>query len=162
MLSEHFETSHHAPLSSGKLLDDVGYLGATPEVKEILEGTYIYLLDMDKHTHLLLEEAACLFVKTAGDVIVSFVTMKDLQDWWLTANKNIQSSKSGAHFGHYKVAAHDEHLLALHVAKLKLALQTGIPLERWGNGLTVLLEKEFGSIYINKLCAICLFEADFN
>ena len=88
LLSEHFETSHHAPLSSGKLLDDVGYLGATPEVKEILEGTYIYLLDMDKHTHLLLEEAACLFVKTAGDIIASFVTMKDFQDWWLTVNEN--------------------------------------------------------------------------
>ena len=45
---------------------------------------------------------------------------------------------------------------------LNLALQTGVPLERWGNGLTVLLEKEFGSIYIDKLRAICLFEADFN
>ena len=28
--------------------------------------------------------------------------------------------------------------------------------------MTVLLGKEFGSIYIEKLCAICLFEADFN
>ena len=48
------------------------------------------------------------------------------------------------------------------MAKLNLALASGEPLEQWGHGLTVLLEKEFGSIYIDKLRAICLFEADFN
>ena len=146
MLSERFVTAHHAPLSSGQLLDDIGYLGATPAVKEILKGTYVYPPDMDHHTRLLLEEAACLFAKTAGDVISIFVTTKDFQDWWLTANGNIQSLKLGAHFGHYVAAAHDERLAALHVATLNLALQTGVPLERWGDGLTVLLEMEFGSI----------------
>ena len=41
MLSDRFETAHHAPISLGKLLDDIGFLGATPVVKEILEGTYV-------------------------------------------------------------------------------------------------------------------------
>ena len=50
----------------------------------------------------------------------------------------------------------------MHVTKLNLALQTGVPLERWGNGLMVLLEKEFVSIYMEKLRAICLFEANLN
>ena len=31
-----------------------------------------------------------------------------------------------------------------------------------GNRLMVLLVNEFGTIYIDKLCVICLFEADFN
>ena len=35
-------------------------------------------------------------------------------------------------------------------------------MERWGHSLTVLLEKEFGNIYIEKMQAICLMEADFN
>ena len=48
------------------------------------------------------------------------------------------------------------------MVKLDLVLQIGVPLERWGNGLAVLLEKEFVSMYIDKLHAICLFEADFN
>jgi hypothetical protein len=39
---------------------------------------------------------------------------------------------------------------------------TGITLDRWHNALTVLLEKTFGSILINKLRAICLVEADYN
>ena len=32
MLSEQFETAHHAPLSLGQLVDDIGYLGAKPAV----------------------------------------------------------------------------------------------------------------------------------
>ena len=155
-------SAHSAPISSGELLDEVGFLGNTPAVQEILRGTYAYPKDMDVHTRHLLDEAARIFSKTADDVVSTFVTTKDFQDWWLTCDETTQSSKSGAHFSHYKAAAHDDYLSALHVAKLNLALASGKPLERWGHGLTVLLEKEFGSIYIDKLRAICLFEADFN
>jgi hypothetical protein len=50
----------------------------------------------------------------------------------------------------------------MHAAKLTLATSTGVPLARWGNRLTVLLEKVFGNIYIDKMRAICLLEADYN
>ena len=68
----------------------------------------------------------------------------------------------GCHFGHYKGASHDRYISALHCAKLTLAATTGIPLARWGRGLTVLPEKVFGNIYIDKMRAICLLEADYN
>ena len=58
--------------------------------------------------------------------------------------------------------AQDRFLLALQTAKLTLAATTGILLARWGNGQTVLLEKVFGNIYIDKMWAICLLEADYN
>ena len=64
--------------------------------------------------------------------------------------------------GHYKAAPFNLHLLALHAQKLTLCARTGVPLTRWGIGLTVLLEKIYGNNYVNKLRAICLFEADFN
>jgi hypothetical protein len=32
----------------------------------------------------------------------------------------------------------------------------------WGKGLTVLLEKILGNVFVHKLWAICLLEADFN
>ena len=71
-------------------------------------------------------------------------------------------SKPGINLCHYKEAAHSKYLSLLHVAKLNLDLSTGIPLERWGYDSTVLPQKEFGSIYINKLRVMCLFEVDFN
>jgi hypothetical protein len=35
-------------------------------------------------------------------------------------------------------------------------------MERWGSALTVLLDKEFDNIYLDKMRDICLLEADFN
>jgi hypothetical protein len=50
----------------------------------------------------------------------------------------------------------------MHAAKLTLAASTGVPLALWGNGLTILLEKVFRSISIDKMQEICLLEANHN
>ena len=63
VLSDSFEAAYHITINVGKLLDDIGFLGATPSVKEILECAYVFLTDMDQHTRLLLEEAARIFDK---------------------------------------------------------------------------------------------------
>ena len=41
-------------------------------------------------------------------------------------------------------------------------LKKGIALERWTNGLSVMLEKMFGVWLVSKLWAILLMEVDFN
>jgi hypothetical protein len=46
--------------------------------------------------------------------------------------------------------------------RVSLALKKGIALERWSNGISVILEKMFGVHLVSKLCAIILMEADFN
>jgi hypothetical protein len=118
---------------------------------------------MDPYTKLLLQEAHHIFSRMSKEEVIDFVTTTDFQQFWLNADKEIQSSsKSGIHFGHYKAAAHDQFLLALQAAKLTLAAATGIPLARWGNGLTILLEKVFKNIYIDKMRTICLLEADYS
>ena len=96
------------------------------------------------------------------DEVSTYVTVEDFQHYWQKANERIFSSYSGLHFGHYKAASFDKDLSALHAGKLSLAAQTGIPLDRRGWGLTVLLEKVIGNIFVHKLRAICLFEVDFN
>jgi len=50
---------------------------------------------------------------------------KDYKDRWLMADEDIQSSKSGIHFGHYKAAAYNEYLMSLQVAKLILSCLLG-------------------------------------
>ena len=90
------------------------------------------------------------------------MTRKQFQEWWRTTKEDTQSSMEGIHFGHLKAAAWNNHLTDLYTAKINACLNLGTALERWGKGLTVLLEKEFGSIFFDKLRAIILFEADFN
>ena len=58
--------------------------------------------------------------------------------------------------------AHDDELSKLQIAKLNAAIRIGWPLQRWLHTVIALLQKEMGTIMVNKLRAICLFEADFN
>ena len=161
-LTDRYRSAHSSPFASGRLLDDIGHFGQGPEVNAILEGTFDFPSEYSPEAKQICVEAAKIFSATSESMISTYITRDDFQSWWLHAREATQSSKSGAHFGHYRAAAENDYLSALHVAKLNLALETGVPYERWGHGLTVLLEKEFGSIYIDKLRAICLFEADFN
>ena len=98
----------------------------------------------------------------SADQIATYVTVEDFQYYWQRSNERISSSYSGLHNGHYKAASFDKDLSALHAAKLSLCAKTGVPLARWGRGVTILLEKIAGNNFVHKLRAICLFEADFN
>jgi hypothetical protein len=85
------------------------------------------------------------------------------QSYWKHSNEDIQSSEYGCHFGHYKAASYGRYLLTMHAARLTRTTSTGISLACWGNRLTVLLiKKVFGNIYIDKMQAICLLEANYN
>jgi hypothetical protein len=161
-LSKRFRLASCAPICSSSLGETLGHVAINSTADEILQGGYDYPEDTEHYTQLILEEAPRVFDTLAGSKIELFIRTDEFQQWWKTANEDIQSSYSGKHFGHYMAAAHDDYLSTLHVAKMNLALQVGIPYTRWTKGLTVLLEKVFGEIYIEKLRAICLFEADFN
>jgi hypothetical protein len=84
------------------------------------------------------------------------------QHGFCSAQEQTGSSYSGLHFSHYIVVSYCPDLSLLHAAKLSICARNGVTLARWGMGLTVLLEKILGNVFINKLHAICLLEADFN
>ncbi len=90
------------------------------------------------------------------------MTIDDYQEYWQGSDEAISSSYSKRHRGHYKAASFNWDLSALQAAKLSACARKGIPLARWGVGLTILLEKTRGNNLINKIRAICLLEADFN
>jgi hypothetical protein len=71
-------------------------------------------------------------------------------------------SPSGLYFGHYIAGADCNYISQFHALQVSLALKKGIALERWANGLLVMLEKMFGLQLFSKLRAILLMEANFN
>ncbi len=71
-------------------------------------------------------------------------------------------SQSGLHFGHYIAGADCDYISQFHALRVLLALKKSIALERWSNGLSVMLEKMFGVHLVSKLRAILLMEMDFN
>ena len=104
-LGERFSEARLSPFCSGQLLSDVGLMGDGPEVDAILEGTYEFPDNCDKNAIWMMKEAARVYTKTVNDMVNTRVTSETFHNWWLRANKNIQSSKLGCHFAHYMAAA---------------------------------------------------------
>jgi hypothetical protein len=150
------QSSTGAPiLQDARLHGKFGFLANTVSADHVLLGSYVYPKNMDTHTKLLLYEARHILHRLLKEEVVDFVSTTDFQSYWQHANEDIQSSKSGCHFRHYKAASFDHYLLVMHTVKLTLATSTGVPLAHWGNGVMVLLKKVF------KMHAICLLEADY-
>ena len=161
-LSERFCLAFSAPCHSGQLFDDVGFIGDTSCAKDLLEGTYQFHPDTDQATKLLFQEVAHTYAELTPRELATYVTVEDFQYYWQRTNERTSSSYSGLHFGHYKAASFDKNLSLLHAAKMSGCASRGLPLSRWSFGVTVLLEKVMGNTFVNRLRAICLFEADFN
>ena len=162
-IAERYKKARTAPiLQDERLFNDFGYSANTPAARRILDGTYIFPEEMDFHTKLLLQEAHLLYHKMSKIEVEDMISTEEFQAYWRKANENVQSSASGVHFGHLKAASFDKCQSSMYATKLSLASTSGIPLKRWETGLTILLEKSPGNINIDKMRAICLFEADFN
>jgi hypothetical protein len=70
--------------------------------------------------------------------------------------------RSGLHFGHYIAGADCNHVSQFHALRVTLAVTKGIALERWSNGLSVMLENFSGVRLVSKLFEILMVKADFN
>ncbi len=144
------------------IFDNLGFMGDTVCSQQIIDGTYNYPPDTDIWTKKILQEAHHTFLQMSGIEISTSVTTVDFQYYWQQVDEQTLSSFSHATFSHYKAAAFHCMLLAMHAAFLTACAKKGIPLSRWGVGLTVLLEKIIGNNFVHKLQAICLLEANFN
>jgi hypothetical protein len=97
-LTDLFKLACGAPISSGQLFDDIGYLGDTTSTRAILEGTYECPPDMNPHTRMLCEEAHWIFILKSMEEVCNFVlTTEDYQFFWSKADEFIQSSYSNIH-----------------------------------------------------------------
>ncbi len=151
IILERFQLALVAPCHQGFFFEDVGHLVDGPVSQQILEGTYQYPLDMDLATRLLFEEAVHTYKAQSPTEIATYVTPEDFQHFWQTAREQTGSSYSGLHFGHYIAASFCPDLSLLNVAKLSICAQNGVTLACWGKGLTVLLDKILGNVFVHKL-----------
>ena len=72
--------------------------------------------------------------------VATFVTLDDFQYLWRRVNGWIFSSYSGLRFSHYKVVVFDRELSIFHAAKTSACADKRVVLDRYGIGVTVLLE----------------------
>eukprot|EP00986_Skeletonema_menzelii_P018773 scaffold26710_cov113-Skeletonema_menzelii.AAC.2 len=161
-IRDRYRLGLRSTLASEPFLSDIGNRGEGPAVQQILDGTYVFPPDTPPAVKALFQEAAVLRSQTKHLSFDPHITVPEFQQWWKGCRLDTQSSFSNIHYDHYGCAAYDDALSELQVTKMNLSMSLGWPLERWLHTVIVLLQKEMGTVFVNKLRAICLFEADFN
>ncbi len=97
----HYILAKEAPICSGKLFHDFGYLASTPALTAVLNGTYFPLLDLDTATKELFDKIAAIRMIIPKDCVSFVITPAQWKQYWAIVNKETSSSESGLHFGHY-------------------------------------------------------------
>ncbi len=124
----------------GPLRSIFGYNSVTPTAKAILEGTHHYPLEFDEATKEILQECALIRLSIPKNSISTTITSGDWSNHWRSAWEETSSSISGWHFGHYKASLQLQYVSYLQALQVTLVVKRGIVLERWLNGLLVMLE----------------------
>ncbi len=138
-------------MCSGSLRGTFGYNSVTPTAEAILEGTYQYAPEFDEVTKEILQECALIRLQVPNNSVSTTITPDDWSNHWRRAREETSSSISGRHFGHYKAGLQSQYVSYLQALQATLVVKRGIVLERWSNGLSVMLEKIFGCLLITKL-----------
>jgi hypothetical protein len=118
-----------------------GYISTSPTAQTILDGTYAFAPDMDKVTKELFVEITQIQSVVSPNSTSGVISRERWQQGWKRAKEDTSSSQSGLHFGHYIACANCKYTSQFHALCISLALKKGIALERWTNGLSVMLEK---------------------
>ena len=159
---QRFHLAESAPPCQFPLRGILGYNAICQTSQEILDGPYEYLEDFDLATREILEECVRIRLKIPTGSVSTLISKEDWGTHWDKANKSTSSLVSGQHFGHYKGGLRSVYISHLQALIASLTIKRGIVLDRWSQGLSVMLEKIFGCALITKLRSILLMEADFN
>ena len=157
-----FHLAESVPLCNGALRGTFGYNAICHISHMILEGTYDYPPDFDEPTKEILMECAAIRLKIPKSSVSTLITRENWNNHWVRTKEGTSSSISGRHFGHYKAGLRSEYVSHLQALLATLTIRQGIVLDRWLQGLSVMLEKIYGCSLITKLRSILLMEADFN
>jgi hypothetical protein len=157
-----YTLAKEAPICSGKLFGNFGFVANTPASKAVLDGTYHPPPDSDKGTTELFSKIAAIRRIVPRDSASPVISPEQWKQYWADVNKETLSSESGLHFDHYVIGCKSDIVAHYHAERVSVVLAHAIQLERWSCGLSFMLEKTLGVTLVSKLRAILLMEADFN
>jgi hypothetical protein len=139
-----FYLAEQAPICKGKLRGDFGYMANAPAASAALAGQYEFPVDCHEGTKDLIQEAArirSIIPENSVDLYLDTVAWRSK---WNSSDERTSSSASGLHFGHHTAGAKSDLIARHHSLKSSICLSRGFALERWGTGLSCMLEKLAG------------------
>ena len=146
-----FDLSMSAPITMSSLRTRLGFLSDTDFANSLLAGDVHIPWDVDDVLATVLNEIIRLFSLLREGHGVVDITANHFRYYWRRFKERTSSSISGVHTGHYKLATHSNMVKNFLARKYTLIARGGCPLDHWGHGLQVMLEKVAGVALVNKL-----------
>ena len=152
---QHFRQAGETPLASREwklqLVDENSQ-------DEILSGTYEVEEELPEECKELLK-----YMKTDDTMrnkIKHTTKFEEFQQFIQRATEKSSCSPSGRNYSHYKTLLDENRFLRIIHGIFDLALDYNIILDRWAQTVTTLMPKDEGPIYIHRLRAIHIVEAE--
>jgi hypothetical protein len=142
---ESFGAAAASPTGHGVIHDAMTFSSLSPAGKALLAGEFPPEWHGSNH---LLREFLASFAAPANvqesNAIKTEITTADFVKGISRWKETTSTSPSGRHLGHYKALIQDELLLECQVTMMSIAISRGISLDRWGNAINVMIEKDKG------------------
>ncbi len=118
-----------APICKGDLFQEFSYTAPTPASRAVLDGTYVAESNSDAATSELFAEISHIRRLVPASSVSIVITPKQWKQNWQVVNKEMSSSESGIHCGHYIVGSKSDTISHYHAARVTVMLAHAIQLE---------------------------------
>ena len=160
-----FSQSDMTPPMVSPILDELGILGDTDAIEQILEGNYVAPEGTDPYMKELLEEmrmpaAIRNSVQAEGTISTTISAAENKSGW---KKRKIASAEStGLTMDHYAAGCEDPDLNAMDTIFRQLPYHHGFSPDSWQTITDVEILKKSGVYDVEKMRTIQLMEAEFN
>ena len=164
-MEENIRKSTQAIFSPTMQIDQrklLGWKANTQTAQQILDGTLNDHSGIHPHIQQLIPFLATPQGIKDNNPIRTDITMDEYKWLWKRSRENTSCGISGLHFGHFYASSKDLELCKLDKWFMEISLNTGCSLQRWYNGIDVMIPKKANSHRVDKLRTIVLMEPDFN
>ncbi len=160
-----YHQATNTPFATEPLAFYIGSEADTLGADNLLRGN----MPPDDTTHLLQPETIQLLRTVATNNMQHAhpgldinISVEAFQSCYKAVKENTSSSPSGHHVGHYKAAAMNDHLTAIHAMMRTIPFRAGFSPQKWRRVVDIMLEKQPGNSQIHRLRILALLESDFN
>ena len=154
----------NTPFADGELGEYIGWDGTGDMANRIVEGKPLPEI---AHKHPVIQkyiEGMAMKAPNIKDTSDINITIEKYRRFWIKKRETTATSPFGLHIGHFKsvVGTENEDILEVHYRLMLLPFKFAMIPLRWARTVQVLLEKDIGRPWTNRLRIIELFDSQLN
>ena len=158
----HLRQAAGTPFADGSLGDEIEEDGTGNLADLILHGQdSVELHQYDDMVKKYIKGMAVKDPAIINSVVVE-ITLEEYKKFWQRKRESTATSSFGLHIGHYKSSVEDEAILEIHRKLMMMPFRFAMVPQRWAKTIQIMLEKDQGNPWSNRLRIIELFDAQLN